>query len=74
MRLSEHGFPEPVQKDAPYGVRPSLKYARPEEKRSQKQYQCNICKTHLYVLPFFKDYHTIPNYIMNTKNHPHIHQ
>ena len=36
MRLSEHGFPEPVQKDAPYGVRPSLKYARLEEKKITK--------------------------------------
>ena len=59
MRLSERGFPEPIPKNTHYGGRPQCKVCKDQgKKRSQTQYQCNICKTPLHVHPCFKDHHT----------------
>ena len=63
MRLSDCGFPEPVPKDTPYGGCSQCEVCKAKgKKRSQTQYQCNICKTPLHVHPCFKDYHTKLHY------------
>ena len=63
MRLIKHRFPKPVPKDTHYVECLHCKICKAKgKKRSQRQQQCNICKTPLHVHPCFKDYHTKLHY------------
>ena len=73
MRLSECGFPEPIPKDTPYGGRPQCEVCKAKEKKDHK-HSTNVTFVKLLCMYTHVLKSTIPNYIMNTKNHAHTHQ